>query len=333
MRSLFKYCVLALLGLFGAVDAADAARTRPHHNAHPIAHRSAVAHRSAATHVIHAKHRAKKPSAHVWRAPAPLHAPAAYAAPVAAPAPAPAPSAARWLVTVNAKLIVSPDYPGAARYSVIGFPTLSFRHPGDPQIWTSPDDHISLPLYKTPLFALGPVLSYSGGRYDMINPVGPLKGVHDVLWTLDAGLFAEVWLLPDTLRARGEIRHGFRGADGFVATLGGDWVSHAGRFTFGLGPRLNFGDGKFMNEVFGVTAADAVAMPVFTPYRPSGGLYSAGLYASATYKQSEQWSYTVQGGYNRLTGQAAASPIVGVSGSTNQWIVGATASYTFELQR
>jgi outer membrane protein len=265
---------------------------------------------------VHPKHRAHQPSADLAVAKAPT-----------------GPAADRWLVTVNAKVMLAPSYPGAARYSPFGFPTLSFRRPGEPEHWASPDDHLSVRLYETPIFAIGPVLSYSGGRYDMSHAIGALKGVHDIRWTLEGGLFAEAWLLPNTFRLRGEIRHGFRAENGFVGLLGADWVSRADRFTFAIGPRLKLGDDKFMNDTFGVTDTDVLAMPTLSFYKPRGGLYSAGLYGSATYKQSEQWSYTVHGGYDRLTDQAAKSPIVKIAGSQDQWTVGATASYTFEVDR
>jgi outer membrane scaffolding protein for murein synthesis (MipA/OmpV family) len=234
-----------------------------------------------------------------------------------------------WFVTVNGKAFVSPTYVGAAQYSFVGFPTLSLRRPGEAPTWSAADEHLGFRVWQTPLFALGPVLAYRGGRYDMTNALGPLKGVHDIRWTLEAGLFGEIWLLPETLRARAEIRHGFRPEDGFVGTLSSDYIYRWDRYTFAIGPRLELADGKFMNDAFGVTYTDALVMPQLSPYRPNGGLYAAGAYGSVSYQQSESWGYTLHGGYDLLTGPASASPIVSASGSRNQWILGAIISYTF----
>jgi outer membrane scaffolding protein for murein synthesis (MipA/OmpV family) len=278
-----------------------------------------------------AVHRARHTALHKriavrHRPPVRLVSPMSYAAPGATLRPA---AKSGWLVTVNGKVNFFPAYTGAARYIGIAFPTLSFRRPDEPALWTSPDESLSFRLYETPIFAVGLLVGYRGGRYD--NEAHEVKGVHNVLWTIEPGIFAEAWLLPNTIRLRGEFRHGIRAEDGFTATIGADWLNRFDCWTFAIGPRLNFGDAKFMRENFGITAADALAAPAFSPYRPDGGLYSAGVLGSVTFKQSEAWSYTLHAGYDHLTGNAARSPILGVSGSRNQWKAGATVSYTFGI--
>ena len=325
MRLVSLVWVALAFALFAGAAEARPHKRKPHHGARP--HHRVIPHHGAKPNVLGQLH-LRKPA----RPAPPVHFSLSHVAPALAPVVAKA-TDDTLLVTLQAKLMLTPDYPGAARYSPIGYPSLSFRWKSEPEIWSSPDDRLSVRLYSTPFFAIGPVLNYQGGRYDMMQALGPLKGVHDVPWTLEAGIFADLWLLQDSIRIRGDIRHGFRSDDGLVGTLGGDWIKKYQRFTFGVGPRLKFGDRRFMNDLFGVSAADHLAMPALRPYKPIGGLYSAGLSASATYKQSEPGSYTVHGGYDRLTEQAADSPIVNVSGSRDQWIAGATASYTFEVAR
>ncbi|MBL8587406.1 MAG: MipA/OmpV family protein [Methylobacteriaceae bacterium] len=252
---------------------------------------------------------------------------------VAAPAPAPAPVANPygWLVTVNAKGVLSPKFAGSRSYGFVGYPTLSFRRPGAPVVWSSPDDSISLRVVETPRFVLGPALAYRGGRY--VAQDAALRGLHKPRWTLEAGVFADLWIMPDALRLRGEIRRGLRKEDGFVATLGLDAVQRFDRLTVAIGPRARFGDARFMRHQFGVTALDATRAPRFAPHRPDAGLYALGLYGSATWRANESWAYTLHAGYDRLTGGAASSPIVRGVGSRNQFMVGAIASYTFEWAR
>ncbi|SED14353.1 Outer membrane scaffolding protein for murein synthesis, MipA/OmpV family [Beijerinckia sp. 28-YEA-48] len=218
-------------------------------------------------------HAAPRP---VYR-PAPRYvaAPMPMSAPLSAPMPEPAApsffSPYGWLITVNAKTFVSPRFTGSDNYSFIAFPTVSFRRPGEAPEWSSPDDNISFAAFSSGGVSAGPVVAYRGGRYDQGNR--ELWGVHNVRWTLEPGLFGQIWLVPDTLRARLEIRRGFRGEDGFVALLGADWVTRWQQFTFAIGPRFNFADGRSMRSRFGVTATDFLANPVYAPHAPGRGWF------------------------------------------------------------
>jgi hypothetical protein len=75
-----------------------------------------------------------------------------------------------WLVTVNAKALVSPRWIGASRYGFIAYPTLSFRRPGEPAEWSSPDDSISFAAFTSGGFNVGPSIAFRGGRYDASSP-------------------------------------------------------------------------------------------------------------------------------------------------------------------
>lgn len=306
---------------------------------------AAPAHRAAAP-----AHGAPRPKPLAAAPARPIYAAAATASPAANPsiygAPPPAPRADRqstgslyegvtksdspygWLVTVNAKGVMSPKYTGAASYGFVGYPTLSFRRPGMPEKWSSPDDSISLNLYENSRVAVGPALAYRGGRYSKDAP--ELAGIHKPRWSLEGGVFADVWLAPDRLRLRGELRRGMRGRDGVNGSLGADYVYRAGQLTLAFGPRLKFGNDTFMRNQFGLTVNDALANPRYAAYDPKADLYAVGAYASATYKQNEHWSYTVHGGFDRLRGEAGRSPIIrSSSGARDQWTIGAIISYTF----
>ena len=226
------------------------------------------------------------------------------------------------------KGVISPKYTGSASYGFVGYPTLSFRRPGMPAKWSSPDDSISLNLYENERLAIGPSLAYRGGRYSSDAP--ELSGLHKPRWSLEGGVFADVWLAPEQIRLRAELRRGMRGRDGVNGSLGGDYVHRYGQFTFAFGPRLKFGNDTFMRNQFGVTVNDQMANPRYAAYEPKSDLYAVGAYGSATYKQNEHWSYTVHGGFDRLRGDAGRSPIIrSSSGSRDQWSIGAIISYTF----
>jgi outer membrane scaffolding protein for murein synthesis (MipA/OmpV family) len=232
-----------------------------------------------------------------------------------------------WLVTVNAKGAASPKWTGAQSYGFVGYPTLSFRRPGAPQEWSSPDDSLQYALWRNERFAIGPALAYRGGRYSANAP--ELAGVHKPRWSLEGGVFADAWIAPDTIRLRAEVRRGMRAKDGVNGSLGADYVMRVDKFTVAVGPRVKIGDNHFMANQFGVSAQDAARNPSFARHDPKAGVYAIGAYASATYKQNDNWSYTLHGGYDRLRGDAAKSPIISRSGSKDQWAVGAIVSYTF----
>ncbi|QLP98821.1 MAG: MipA/OmpV family protein [Rhodoblastus sp.] len=193
--------------------------------------------------------------------------------------------------------------------------------------WSSPDDSISRPL-REPASGDRPFARLS--RRPIFEGRAGLSGIHKPRWSLEGGVFADVWLAPDRLRLRAELRRGMRNRDGVNGSLGADYVHRVGQFTFALGPRLKFGNDTFMRNQFGVTVNDQMANPRYAAYQPKADLYAVGAYGSATYKQNEHWSYTVHAGYDRLRGEAARSPIVrSSSGSRDQWTIGAIISYTF----
>jgi len=234
-----------------------------------------------------------------------------------------------WVVTAKGNIIVSPKWSGADKYTPIAFPSFSLRRPGEAPIWSSPDDSISYRMPINEIFSVGPVITYRSGRYTGGNR--ELTGIHDVRWTLEPGLFLQAWIVPDVLRARIEIRRGFRDKDGFVADIGADWVNRIGALSLGIGPRVSIADGSYMRDRYGVTFQDAALNGQVTPFRPTSGIQSAGVYGSAGYQFNEQWSGTLHGGYSRLVGDAADSPIIRRFGDKDQWVFGASAGYSFNF--
>ena len=78
----------------------------------------------------------------------------------------------------------------------------------------------------------------------------------------------------------------------------------------------------------GVAPADAV--PSGLPaYDPGGGIHAYGATASAITQFSPRWGLSAYAKYDRLTGDAADSPIVLTYGSRDQISFGAGLTYTF----
>jgi outer membrane scaffolding protein for murein synthesis (MipA/OmpV family) len=242
------------------------------------------------------------------------------------PLPAAPVSAPGWILTVTGNVRVGPRYPGSQDFSFLGFPSFGLRRVGEPKRFSTPDDGLSVPLYDTAALRVGIAGRFRGGRY--FGDDRRLFGFEDVKWAVEPGLFVEFWP-SEMLRLRTEVRYGVNGYNGFVGDVGVDGVLRYGQFTFAAGPRLSWGDQEFTSTYFGVTPLESAINGLVPPYRPSGGVTSAGLATSLSYDFSEQWSTTVSASFARLVGDAADSPIVERFGSENQFSVGASVSYSF----
>ncbi len=245
------------------------------------------------------------------------------------PASAASPLDSGWVATLKANAGILPDWEGAKSYSFLAYPSVSLVR-ADALEWSSPDDGLDFSVYDAHGFSIGPVAAYELGRYRNDDP-RRLFGIHDAPWTIEPGVFVEFWAIPNTFRARLEIRHGLGSGNGFVADAAADYLLHFGPTTFALGPRLSLGDQEFMRRQFGVTLTDSLQNGSVTPFKPDGGLKSAGLATSVTYDFSKQWSAVAYGGYDRLVADAGKSPLVKKLGSPDQFHAGLTVNYSFSL--
>lgn len=237
-----------------------------------------------------------------------------------------------WLLTVNGTVLVSPSFPGAKTYGFVAFPSLSLRRTDSAENFQAPDDGVSIALFGDSQWSVGLTGRYQQGRYRDSDRTR-LYGIHDAKWAIEPGLFAEYWAVPDTLRLRGEVRYGINGYNGLVGNLSADYVKRVGKFTLSVGPRLAVAGSEYMDTYFSVNPLDAAFNGRVSAYSADAGIKSVGVAAAATYKWNDSFSTTVRGGYDRLVGSAADSPIVKNLGSKDQFTVGATASYTFDIGR
>ena len=242
--------------------------------------------------------------------------------------PPPTGTSDTYIVTLSANGVLSPSFPGSNHMTGIVYPALSFRRSDEPARFTAPDDGISISFLDNPMFRIGPVFRYQSGRY--LSDDRRLFGLRKLNADIESGLFVEYWPLS-FIRARLEVRHGFRDDSGFIGDIGVDFVQPYDKFVFSLGPRFTFGDDEYVKRYFGVTPAEAVLNGRVSAYRPDGGLKSVGALAAVTYTWNETWATTGYVGYNRLVGDVADSPIVTRIGSRDQITVGAKLSYSFSF--
>lgn len=233
-----------------------------------------------------------------------------------------------WTVTLKGNLLTAPSYPGAKENSILFYPSAGIRRAGTPATFSTPDQGVSLALFDAGWLKAGPVAAFVGARKSRDHAA--LSGLNDVDWTIEGGVFVELWPM-EQLRTRIELRKGFHGHHGYVADFGADWVVKQGAWTFSAGPRLTLASDDFMRRYFGVNALESVAsgLPV---YKVDGGVKSYGATLAAKYDWSKNFSTTLWGRYDRLVGDAGASPVLSRDGSRNQYTLGLIAAYSFDFR-
>jgi MipA family protein len=234
-----------------------------------------------------------------------------------------------WTVTVGLGPQVQTSFPGARSVTVWPTGTLALRRPGEPEPFASPDDGFGIALLDYGWIKAGPVGRIMPER-GLSNGNGAFFGLPHVGWTLELGIFGELWY-TEHFRVRAEARQGVNGHEGFDASIAFDAVDKFGPFTAAIGPRLQIGDTQFMNAYFSVTPAEAFLNGKVAPFHANGGLTSVGVLASIKYDFMPTWSATLFGGYNRLVSNAAASPIPNNLGSLNEYTAGAVIAHSFNL--
>lgn len=176
-------------------------------------------------------------------------------------------------------------------------------------------------------FSIGPSFRYVYKRDSGDHP--ELRGLGNIDAAFElGGRIAYQWGL---FRPWLAVRHGLGGHSGIVAETGLDLRFRPGAATeFSIGPRASFATGEYMRTYFGVTPAES-ARSGLAAYNPGGGIKGAGLEVSGRYELTQHWALVGSAYYERLIGDAAASPVVKV-GNENQITARLGLSYKFGLK-
>lgn len=230
-----------------------------------------------------------------------------------------------WQVTASLQPRVAPDYIGSKKYSLGPGGSISLSRPGAAEVFSAPDDSPSLTLIGDHTLSAGVDARWRSGRDDK----DALRGFDKIDWAIEPGLFVN-WWPTDSLRLRGEVRHGFGGNHAWLADLGADAVHRDRKWVLSVGPRLHLADSKFTRTYFQVTPAEAARSPfAIGPYAADGAFTSAGALATAEYHLSSRWSVLGDVDYRRLMGKAGDSPIVAKLGSRDQFSAALGVGYAF----
>ncbi len=233
----------------------------------------------------------------------------------------------QWLLTLGVGAGVENQFPGSKTYTAVPKGQITRWRSGEPEPFIALDDGFTVDIFDYGPFKAGPVARYISRR-GLSDGNGAFFGLHNVGWSGELGGFVE-YLFANVIRTHLEVTQAVNGNKGLEANLSIDGVYRYGPWTFSAGPRLGYGDSPFMSSYFSVNPVEALLNGRVTPYTASAGFDSFGGLLSARYDFNRSWNTIVYGGYNRLIGDAAASPISYRLGSRDEFKGGATINYTF----
>ncbi len=244
------------------------------------------------------------------------------AAGLAIPAAAQEAEPYRYRVTLGAHAY--PSYPGSDSFDIGPLVNVDRERGDQPFEFEGADDSFGLTLVRSGGFSFGPVGNFEGKRTSaMVGTTLPT-----VKFTLEAGAFAALDL-GENFRLRAEARKGINGHKGWIGLAGADFVLRdRDEWLFSIGPRVTWSDNRYHDAWFSVAPADAPAAGL-PAYDAGGGIQAYGATASFATQLSPRWGIYTYAKYDRLTGDAAASPLVRVYGSRDQFSGGLALSYTF----
>ncbi len=228
----------------------------------------------------------------------------------------------RTRVALGAQLV--PSFPGSDEVSVRPLIDVS-RARGETQFdFEAPDESFGFPLLRSGALAIGPAIGLEGSRG--AEDVG--AAVPKIGFTFELGAFIQ-YQLAERIRARVELRRGLGGHAGWIGIASADYVMRdKDDWLVSIGPRLTLADDRYQSAYFGIAPGDAAASGLPT-FRAGGGLQAAGVAALYLRRLSPRWGLYTYGKYDRLLGDAGASPIVRQLGSRDQISGGMALSYTF----
>jgi len=241
------------------------------------------------------------------------------------------PQAYDWTITIGLEGKLEPTFPGSKDFTLRPNPLFDIRRYGTPERFRGPRDGIGIGLIEGSNYQIGPVGQLRIPRRESDDRAA-LHGLGNVPWAAEVGAFAEYWFVP-WLRGRAEVRQGVTGHHGLIADLMLDAVVPvSSQLTLSGGPRATLASAAATSPYFSIDAIQSAAsgLPV---YAAGGGIRSVGAGAQARYFWTPQWATHAFLEYERLTDDAANSPLVTQRGSANQLTIGFGVTRSFDIKQ
>jgi outer membrane protein len=234
-----------------------------------------------------------------------------------------------WTVMVGIGGEYKPDFEGANRAMLSPIPIFAIRRAGSSEQFRGPRDSPSIAFLDFGDLRAGPVAKFEAARKQF--NYSELNGLGDVKAAVELGGFVEYYPV-DWFRTRVELREGVVGHNGTVADFSADFIVPViQRLTISAGPRFTWESTQATSPYFGIDAVQAMTsgLPLFNA---KGGAHSYGAGTQVSYRINPQWEVHSYVEYERLLGDAAASPLVTLRGSPNQTTFGIGFSYSFDVK-
>jgi outer membrane scaffolding protein for murein synthesis (MipA/OmpV family) len=222
------------------------------------------------------------------------------------------------VIELGAGAQYAPAYEGASKYEFTAIPFAELHYLWLPGLGTVKQERL------TQGFKIGPSFRYISKRDS--NDYPQLHGLANVDAAYEIG--GEVGYRFGAWSVFANLRQGFGGHDGLVGEAGIDYTFKPTQITeVSIGPRLNYANASYLQTYLGVTAAESIRSGL-RAYEPGGGIRSYGFEVSGRYELTDVWTLVGSLGYDRLTGDAADSPIAQV-GDIDQWTAKLGVTYKF----
>ena len=173
---------------------------------------------------------------------------------------------------------------------------------------------------------IGPSVNLDFGRSQSVSR--DLRGMGNVGFSLELGGY--ISYATDFAKLEIDFGHDVvSGHGGGLLDFNASTTLYRGEdFSFGVNGTLTLATSKYLKSYFGITTARSIAsgLPVF---HPKGGLKDAFFGFQASYTISPEIALLTHIGYERLLGDAAASPLIQRRGTVNQVQATTFIVYTF----
>lgn len=253
----------------------------------------------------------------------------------------------RSSLTVGVGVAAVPSYEGSDNYRLLPLPQLRGKVK-DFAFWTrGPGLYVdAIPNRDSDGldFELGPVVNVRFDRSsvrnikdDAVRLLGKRDVAVEVGGFVGIGKTGVITSAYDNLSARVAVTRDVAGAHGsYVITPAVEYMTPLSRSAFvGLGLSADYVGRKYGRYYYDIDAAGSVAsgLPVYDGAGNGSGFkkvnFSLAGGKSLSGDLRHGWTIYAVGSYSRILGDYAASPIVSVAGSRNQWIGAVGIGYTF----
>jgi outer membrane protein len=188
-------------------------------------------------------------------------------------------------------------------------------------------------VLDVPNWEFGPMLSYRFGRKDVEDPV--VNSLPSIGAGVEAGMFGGYHYvstqgIPWRLRVGVSVLTAVGGdaTGSHVTPYASVWMPLSRTVFVGLGAGFTWSSDSFMRQRFGVSPAAAVVSGL-PAYSPNAGVRQFYAWPAIVVQLNPRWFAAGGVFYQRLTGDAADSPIVTQRGDRNQWTVGDGVGYAW----